>query len=403
MSTHATGAPTPAHARELIRIARHGDEAERMMVASSPATPPELLFFLGADRSAAVRSRVAGNRATPPQADRILARDEDPMVREVLARRIAALAPGLGADVSDRLRRMAWETLCLLAEDAVESVRAAVAETLADMPDAPRDLILRLARDLAPPVAEPVILLSPLLTDQDLLALIATPPAAFTRRAVARRPGLAEAVCDSLARTEDDAAIAALLGNGSARLSAATLDCLAVRAVKRLEHRRTCPARPMLSAAALGTLAGLVADEWARQLAVRADLPPAIAARLREALANAAVRQTLSLTGEAAGQGNDDDFLAPARRHDVAACVAVLAARSGLPRAVIERAGRLRSAKALISIAWKANLSPAVIGLVQSVVGGIPPERVLLSADGQDWPLTREEMQTQLDVLIGTA
>ena len=40
------------------------------------------------------------------------------------------------------------------------------------MPDAPRDLILRLARDAAMEVAEPVIRFSPLLTEDDLLALI---------------------------------------------------------------------------------------------------------------------------------------------------------------------------------------------------------------------------------------
>lgn len=403
MSVAGVPPSTPATMPDLRRIVRYGQESERMAVASSLATPPELLFFLGADRSPAVRCKVAANRATPPQADRILARDEDPTVREVLARRIAALAPGLGPDVTDRLRRMAWETLCLLAEDAVSSVRAAVAETLADMPDAPRDLVLRLARDIAAPVAEPVIRLSPLLTDQDLLALIATPPAGFTRRAVAGRPCLSPAVCEALCRTEDDTAISALLANGSAELRAATLDRLTARALGRLEHASACNIPALLSSATMTSLAGLVADEWARQLALRADLPPASAARLREALANVAVREALSRREECPAASLKAAFLAAARRNDVAAAIAALAELSGLEPALIERAARLRSAKALISIAWKAQIPPDAIGLVQTVIGGLPPEAELAAPPGHDWPLTPEEMRAQLRLLTGAS
>lgn len=403
MSAAEAHPSAPATMSDLRRIVRYGEESERVAVASSLDTPPELLFFLGADRSPAVRCTVAANRATPPQAHRILARDEDPAVREVLARRIAALAPGLGPDVTDRLRRMAWETLCLLAEDAVASVRAAVAETLADMPDAPRDLVLRLARDIAAPVAEPVIRLSPLLTDQDLLALIATPPAEFTRRAVAGRPCLSPMVCEALCRTEDDSAIATLLANRSAMLPEASLERLAACAVARLKQASTTSNRPLMSSPTMQSLAGLVVDEWARQLALRADLPPPSAARLREALANAAVRAASSRCVEDTVANRKAAFLAAARRNDVAAAVAALAELSGLKQALIERAARLRSAKALISIAWKAEIPPDAIGLVQTVIGGLPPEAALAAPPGQDWPLTPEEMRAQIALLTGAA
>ncbi len=291
-----------------------------------------------------MRRHVAANRATPPQADRVLARDEDPEVRAVLARRIAELAPGLGPHVTDRLRRMVWETLCLLAEDAVESVRAAIAETLAEMPDAPRDLILRLARDLAAPVAGPVIRLSPVLTDQDLLALIASPPAPFTRCVVASRPHLAPHLCDAIARCADadGSAILALLANASARLRTDTLEHLAQRAV--------------LSPQTRSSLAGLVADEWARELARRADLPAETARRLREALASRAAARHATRGGGCAPVGGG--VPGRRRRHDAECCIATLAARSGVPSDLIRRAGRLRSARTLLAIAWKAGFSP---------------------------------------------
>lgn len=401
--------PSPAAGREPVgvtdirHIARYGAEADRAELAGRPDTPPELLFFLGADRSPAVRARVASNRSTPPQADRVLARDEDPSVREVLARRIAALAPGLGPEVTDRLQRMAWETLCLLAEDAVTNVRAAIAETLADMPDAPRDLVLRLARDTEPPVAEPVIRLSPLLTDADLLALIVTPPAEFTRRAVAGRVNLPAALADHLARIADDAAITALLENRSADIGDRTLGHLIARARERREWQAALVRRPVLSPSASAALAAIVADEWAAVLADRADLEPRVAAELRTRLSRRAA-QDVAKPGHPAPDTADADehsFLAAAARQDAEGCAALLAARAGLNPAVVRRLARLRSAKALISIAWQAGFSPAVALPVQTVVGGLPPEAALRPRGPQAWPLSPEEMRWQLQLLNG--
>jgi uncharacterized protein (DUF2336 family) len=403
-----TAQPAPRHDRtggtDIRHIARYGAEAERAALAGRPDTPPELLFFLGADRSPAVRARVASNRGTPPQADRVLACDEDPAVREVLARRIAALAPHLGPAVTDRLRRMAWETLCLLAEDAVATVRAAIAETLANMPEAPRDLVLRLARDTAPPVAEPVIRLSPLLTDADLLALIVTPPAGFTRRAVAGRVGLPAALADELARTADDAAIAALLENRSADIRDRTLEHLIARARDRPEWQAALVHRPLLSPCATAALAAIVADEWATVLAERADLAPETAAELRARLASRAARDAARPSTADTPGGVDAaevSFLAAAARQDADGCMAILAARAGLSAGVVRRVARLRSAKALLSIAWKAGLSPAVVLPVQTVVAGLPHEAALPPTGPQGWPLSPEEMRWQLQLLTG--
>jgi uncharacterized protein (DUF2336 family) len=389
---------------DIRHIARYGAEAERAALAGRPDTPPELLFFLGADRCPAVRARVAANRGTPPQADRVLARDEDPSVREVLARRIAALAPGLGPEATDRLRRMAWETLCLLAEDAVATVRAAIAETLADMPDAPRDLVLRLARDTAAPVAEPVIRLSPLLTDADLLALIVTPPAGFTRRAVAGRVGLSAPLADELARLADDAAITALLENSSAEIRDRTLDHLIARARERLDWQGALVRRPLLSPAAAAALAAIVADEWAAVLAERAELDPQAAAELRARLACRAARDAARPAQTQGGSdGAEQAFLAAAARQDAEGCITMLAARAGLDPALVRRAARLRSAKALLSIAWRAGFSPAVALPVQTAVAGLPPESALRPAGPQGWPLSPEEMRWQLQLLTGAS
>lgn len=391
--------PAPIATGDMRHIARYGAEPERADLAARSDTPPELLFFLGADRAPAVRARVAANRATPPQADRVLARDEDPAVRAVLARRIAALAPRLGPEVTDRLLRMAWETLCLLAEDAVAAVRVAIAETLADMPDAPRDLILRLARDMTPPVAEPVIRLSPLLSDSDLLALIFTPPAEFTRSAVARRRGLSAVLSDALVQTEDEAAIAALLENSAATIRNATLDHLIERAARRLDWQAALVRRPLLSPGAMRALAAIIADEWVGTLATRGDLDVATATALRDRLASRVAREPERADG---ASGLDEAaFIRAAARLDAQACIRALAERAGVAETVVRRAARLRSAKALISLAWRARYSPHVVVPVQTAVGGIPSEVALRAGESGGWPLSTEEMRWQVELLAG--
>ncbi|WP_431268220.1 hypothetical protein [Dankookia sp. P2] len=151
--------PAPSY-EAAKRIVAEGTEAERIALASRPDAAPEILYFLAADGKLTVRAAVAANAATPAQADSLLAGDGDPRVRAVVGRKLAPRAPVL-AGAKDRLHTLAWSTLCALAADAAVMVRAVIAEELQAMPDAPRDLILRLARDAAMEVAAPVIRFSP--------------------------------------------------------------------------------------------------------------------------------------------------------------------------------------------------------------------------------------------------
>ena len=82
--------------------------------------------------------------------------------------------------------------------DAALQVRVSIAEAVRDMPEGPRDIVLRLAQDPAVMVCEPVILFSPMLTQEDLATLIASGPPPSTILAVASRPRIGPAVvrCD---------------------------------------------------------------------------------------------------------------------------------------------------------------------------------------------------------------
>ena len=375
-----------------MQVAQRGDEAMRTVLAARGSTPPELLFFLANDPAPTVRVAVAANGASPPLADRLLATDVDPRVRRVLARKIAAMAPGLDPDAQDRLRRQAWDTLCLLVEDQVVGVRAAIAEIVAEMPDAPRALILRLAGDTAMPVAEPVLRLSTVLTQDDLLTLVASPPVPETLCAIARRPGLGEALSDAIVRTSQSPAIADLLSNPSAAIREATLDALVLQAAENEDWHEALVHRPRLPPRTARALADIVADVLMRELAARPDLPPNLADELH--------RRVLQRVGTEGEQTSDETlFIEAALRGDTEHCTQILARRTGLQNAVIGQAIVLRGAKALVSLCWRAGLSPAAARAAQNGLVDRAPDEVLPTKT--DWPLGQDEMRWQVDLLRG--
>lgn len=401
---------------EASRIAAEGSVPQRTALARGTGVAPEVLYFLAADRDAAVRAAVAANPATPPQADRLLQVDAAEDVRVMLARKLAPSAGQL-ASSPDRLRRMAFDTLTGLVQDTAVQVRAAIAEAVKDLPDAPRAIILQLARDTALPVAEPVLRFSPLLTQADLMALATAPPAPDTLTAIARRPHLAEALSDTLVASGDRRAITALLENSSARIREATLDHLIAQAAERTEWHAPLVRRPALSPRAAGQLAALVADTLLREMMARSDL----SAATREALAAAVQRRLADAPAAPAAPAPEPDaeaamtearglaqrgelheplLLDAAGRGEVRRTAALLAAAAGVGYAVVERASTLRSAKGLVSLCWKAGFSMKAGAVVQTLLGRIPPARVLMAAPGGAFPLAPEEMRWQIDVLM---
>lgn len=401
---------------EASRIAAQGSAQERATLARRAGTAPEVLYFLAADRDAAVRAAVAANAATPPQADRLLQVDADEQVRVLLARKLAPAAGQL-AGATDKLRRMAYDTLTGLVQDTATQVRTAIAEAVKDLPDAPRALILQLARDTALPVAEPVLRFSPLLTDDDLMALATAPPAPDTLSAIARRPNLAEALSDTLVGSGNARAITALLENSSARIREATLDHLIAQASERTEWHAPLVRRPALPPRAAAQLATMVAETLLREMMSRTDLSTST----REALAAAVQRRLATPAAEAAPLAPEPDaeeamaearglatrgeleeklLLEASSRGEVRRTTALLAAAAGVGYAVVERASTLRSAKGLVSLCWKAGFGMQAAMVVQTLLGRIPPARALMAAPGGAYPLAPEEMRWQLDVLM---
>jgi uncharacterized protein (DUF2336 family) len=377
-----------------IHAARHGDAESRAAVARLPETSPELLTFLSADPAAEVRQAVAAHAATPAAVARLLAEDASAEVRSVLAARIAALAPSLDTNARSRVTRLSAATLALLVEDTEVEVRAAIANAVREMPDAPRELILRLARDTAMPVAEQVIRLSPLLTEQDLLELIADPPASTTRRAVARRSGLSEPVADAIAETADTPAIAALLANPSAAIRESTLDSLVAGSARRTSWQAALVRRPRLPANAARALGEIVAAHLLGVLAARRDLPAGLAQILRDQVA-------ARLAAEDSGADGEAELFAAARAGDRDLLLQRLAEAAGATEARVEAALALRSGRAIAGLCHSAGWSAPLAAEVQAALGGLSPAEVVRpNAEGR-WALGEAELLWQAELLEG--
>ncbi|MBV1799052.1 DUF2336 domain-containing protein [Siccirubricoccus sp. G192] len=394
----------PASYDTARHIAQAGGEAERVALACLPDAAPEILYFLAGAPEVMVRAAVAANVATPAQADRLLAADAEPRVRAVLGRKLAQLAPALAAAQQDRLRQLAWSTLCDLAADTAVMVRAVIAEELQAMPDAPRELILRLASDAAMEVAEPVIRFSPQLTEADLLALVAAPPVPETVAAVARRPRLSEALSDAIVAAADPGIVGLLLENPSAAIRESTLDALIANAAAHTAWQESLVRRPCLPPHAARNLAVCIADHLLGALAARPDLDPGLAQALRQRVAQ---RLAVPSTGNPAALPARGAPLMPPEqafedaglRGDREGMTRLLAEAAGLPASLVEQAIRLRSAKGLVSLCWKAGFSPRCAMLAQTALGHLAPGNALGAAEHGGWPLSPEEMRWQIELL----
>jgi uncharacterized protein (DUF2336 family) len=391
------------------------DEAARVRLGAGAATNADVLIDLSNDTSVTVRAALALNTAAPPRVNEVLAADSDERVRILLARKLTALVPGLSAAEHARLHQETWDTLKALVADEAVRVRAIIAEAVKELPDAPRGLIRQLAHDTEKSVFEPVIRLSPLLTTEDLLTLVAMAPAAGTVLAVAHRAELEPVVSDAIAASADGTAIRALLANPSAQIREATLDVLVARSVNHPDWHEPLVRRPSLPPRAAHMLSELLATHLLAELATRADLPPSLAEELRRRIAvrlapvpepptaplDTTAEDALAQARATAARGElvEETLLAAARRGETRYAAALLALAADTSVSVVDRASSLRSAKGLVSLVWKAGFTMQVAVALQTLLARLAPEAVLTAGQSGGFPLAVEEMRWQLDFL----
>ena len=386
------------------------DEVTRVRQGACAKTSPDVLRTLAIDPSVTVRASLALNPALPDHVSAILAADADARVRTILSRKLSTLTPNLSHDARQRVQRDAVVNLTAMVAEAALRVRINLAEAVKDLPDGPRDIVLRLAHDPDVMVCQPVIMFSPMLTDEDLIGLIGARPPASTMMAVARRPKLGETVSDAIVDSADEAAICALLANPTAQIREATLDSLAAQSEQHTEWQAPLVRRPHLSQRAQRMLSEIVSGHLLETLSARKDLDPKVAQSLRSVLkpsrpaadpaaGEGAVAHTRAQALRDAGKLDDEAILQALSHNATAEAAAMLAAKAEVPAAVIDRACALRSAKGIVSLAWKAGLKVQTAIVLQVALAQLPPDQVLRPASDGHFPLSENEMRWHLTFL----
>ncbi|MAU41762.1 MAG: hypothetical protein CMF31_09080 [Kordiimonas sp.] len=125
--------------------------------------------------------------------------------------------------LTDKERALAEDIFKVMVQDAEVRVRQALSQSLKDNPEVPHDVAIALASDVDD-VSLPMLEFSEVLTDDDLVELIATQHPE-QQKAIARRENVSSTVADAIIEnSEDEDVVATLVSNESAHLTEGTMD-----------------------------------------------------------------------------------------------------------------------------------------------------------------------------------
>lgn len=406
--TDNLGEVTPLTYEESRELARHEDSDVRKRLARRTDIRPEVLYYLAEDSEPEVRQEVANNVATPMKADLILANDEVDEIRVDLARKIARLLPDIPEDQQGRLREMALEVLEVLAQDQLPRVRQILSEELKHSDSVPLHIVKMLARDVEEIVSVPVLEYSPLLSDQDLLEIIAGAAARGALSAIASRENVSGDVSEAIVATLDVPAVASLLSNPSAQIREDTLDTIIDNASEIDAWHQPLVFRPDLSIRAVRRIASFVALSLVDTLVQRHNIDEETVRDLNRSMRKRIETEDLAEGDSPADQVKalkekdelDDEAVINAiemgQRDFVMQALNVL---TGLSLDAVKKLVSSRNPRTVTSLAWKAGLSMRTAIQLQLKIAKVPPPDVLNARNGFDYPLSEAEMKRQLETI----
>ena len=153
-----------------------------------------------------------------------LARNNTADARSELIENITAFPLADHDAMSDRERGLLYDILNSIVHDAEMSVRRTMSACLAELPDAPRDLVRLLAND-AIDIAYPILTKSGVLQDEDLLEIIRNRTMEH-QLAISVRRAISEDVSAGLVETGNENVIGSLLRNQDSSISRQTMEYL---------------------------------------------------------------------------------------------------------------------------------------------------------------------------------
>jgi uncharacterized protein (DUF2336 family) len=213
------------------------------------------------------------------------------------------------AELSEDERLQAQEILRVMAADAAELVRRALAVTLKTSPLLPPDVANRLARDVES-VSLPVISFSPVFTDQDLAEIIRL-GGPVRQMAVARRPKLSSKVTGLLVDQAPEDVVAAVCANDNARFSDLALQKALDRFAKSETVLQAVAYRAVLPLSVTERLIDMVGDQLREHIL---DNHALSAERALEIIVGAKERATIDLVDQAGRTADPKAFVAHLHR-----------------------------------------------------------------------------------------
>ena len=398
----------PRDALDMLDIrTRHPGGATEL--AARTDVDADVLQYLAVHGAPATRAAVAANVNAPAATNQLLAKDDNEDVRAELAVKIARLMPGLSERESAHIFALTIETLECLARDAAVRVRAILAEEIKALDCVPRAVVMTLARDLDAIVSAPVLQYSPLLSDADLIEIIACGQVRDVLAAIACRKPLAEEVSEKLVQSLDVPAVAALLVNRDARIRKETMARIVEQAEEINAWHVPLALRADLSARAIRRIGSFVGASILERLAARNDLSDAtrihlnreLRARLAECAGNdqGSLLSPADAVAAAKKEGQLDGLFVEqaaqaGQRETVVAALSVLA---NVTDQTVKKMLSAGNAKPIIALVWHAHLSMRVAFKIQTFIMKLPSRDIMPARGGIGFPISKDEMRWHLN------
>ena len=207
--------------------------------------------------------------------------------------------------LSDEERQLAHEILRVMAADAAELVRRAMAVTLKNSTALPADVANRLARDVES-VSLPIISFSPVFTDTDLAEIVRV-GGPVRQMAVAKRPKLSSRITSMLVDQGNEDVVATACANDNARFSEVTLQKALDRFAKSEQVLQAVAYRSALPLAVSERLIDMVGEQLRDHILTNHALS---AERALELIIGAKERATIDLVDQAGRTTDPKGFVA---------------------------------------------------------------------------------------------
>ena len=246
---------------------------------------------------------MATTRAALTEADiNSLVRGATPDERAIAAHKLCRRIDEMDLTAEDR--DVAREILRVMAADAAELVRRALAVTLKASPMVPRDVALKLAKDVES-VASPMLTFSPVFTDEDLVEIIrfAGP---VRQIAIASRASLTETVTGALVEHGAEPAVRTAVANDNAVFSETGLQKAISRFASSQDLLAAVAYRNALPLSIAERLVNLVGDQVRDHLINQHHIAPELAVQVA---LGARERATIDLVDQAGRAADVEHFV----------------------------------------------------------------------------------------------